>query len=203
MPDQPKPLKFVRPGSRPAPDMVFSRVAVVGLGATGLSLGLAVRRTWPSALVIGVDSRERLERAIRLHAIDVGASDMGILAGAELVVLACRPGERLGWLERLPAHLEGEAVVTDVAGAKSQLLAPARALKRVAFVGGHLSLQPAGVTGAFDAVRLEAARWTLAPDPDDPKPEAVERLRRFAGALGAATRTMSPQDFDRLLDGTA
>lgn len=198
MPDQPKPLKFVRQGHPAAPEMVFSRVAVIGLGETGLSLGLAVRGTWPSALVIGVDSRERLERAVRLHAIDVGASDIGIVAGADVVVLACRPCDRLEWLKRLPAHLDDEAVVTDVAGAKSELLAPARALKKVAFVGGGLSLRPASVGGAFDAARLEAARWTLTPDPESPKPEAVDRLLRFAAALGAATETMSPDEFDRI-----
>ncbi len=46
------------------------------------------RELWPSALVIGVDNKDVLETAMRLHAIDVAADDLIVLAEADIVILA-------------------------------------------------------------------------------------------------------------------
>jgi len=58
-----------RPGGGDPP--IFQRVGIVGLGLIGGSIALAARQIWPAALVIGVDRKDVLERAMVLHAIDV------------------------------------------------------------------------------------------------------------------------------------
>jgi len=46
-------------------------VCVLPVGRIDNAIALAARQIWPSALVIGVDDKDVLETAMRLHAIDV------------------------------------------------------------------------------------------------------------------------------------
>src|SRR5260370_34162055 len=84
-------LPVIQPG-RPLPASgtppVFDKIGIVGLGLIGGSIALAARQLWPKALVIGVDNKDVLETAMRLHAIDIAADDLIVLAEADLVILA-------------------------------------------------------------------------------------------------------------------
>ena len=123
----------------------FERIAIVGLGAIGGSIALASRAAWPTALVIGVDANEALEQAVLRHAVDVGSSDLSILSGAHLVVLAGAADENARMVEQLPEHLQQAAVVTHVGPASVVLSEAAGALpSHLAFVGGHLMVEVAG-----------------------------------------------------------
>ena len=51
------------------------------------------RQLWPKSLVIGVDNKDVLETAMRLHAIDVAADDLIVLAEADVVLLAMKDAE--------------------------------------------------------------------------------------------------------------
>ncbi len=72
-----KQLPMLRPEKNPGQPPIFQRVGIVGLGLIGGSIALAAREIWPGALVIGVDRKDVLERAMVLHAIDVAADDAG------------------------------------------------------------------------------------------------------------------------------
>jgi len=84
-------LPVIQPG-RPLPASgappIFEKIGIVGLGLIGGSIALAARQLWPKALVIGVDNKDVLETAMRLHAIDVAADDLIVLAEADIVILA-------------------------------------------------------------------------------------------------------------------
>src|SRR5437879_6582256 len=67
---------------------IFAKIGIIGLGLIGGSIALKARELWPSSLVIAVDQKDVLEVAMRLHAIDVAADDLVVLAEADLVVLA-------------------------------------------------------------------------------------------------------------------
>src|SRR5881227_1190383 len=67
---------------------VFDKIGIIGLGLIGGSIALASRQLWPKALVIGVDNKDVLETAMRLHAIDVAADDLIVLAEADVVILS-------------------------------------------------------------------------------------------------------------------
>ena len=79
---------MLQPGEVPGSPPVFEKIAIVGLGLIGGSMALAARKTWPRCLVIGVDDKDVLERAMVRHAIDVAASDLTVIGEADLVVLA-------------------------------------------------------------------------------------------------------------------
>ena len=82
-------LPVIQPGRRrEGQPPVFAKIGIVGLGLIGGSIALAAREIWPSSLVIGVDCKDVLETAMRLHAIDVAADDLMVLAEADVVILA-------------------------------------------------------------------------------------------------------------------
>ena len=104
----------------------------------GGSIALAARQIWPASLVIAVDNKDVLETAMRLHAIDVAADDLVVLAEADLIVLAAPALQNLALLEELDANVRQPALVTDTSSTKRAIVDAARALPpRLTFVGGH------------------------------------------------------------------
>lgn len=200
MTDTPRRLPVIQPGSAPAAPPVFEKVAIVGLGLIGGSLALAVRETWPAGLVIGVDDKAVLERAMLRHAIDVAADDPVVMADADLVVLAAPVRANLALLADLEEHVRGAAVVTDVGSTKRDVAAAARALPaRLTFVGGHpLGGAPRGGIAHARPDLFRGRPWLFTPS-DDRRGDALERLRRFVTGFGAVPHVLSPEAHDRLL----
>jgi prephenate dehydrogenase len=194
-----KTLPVVR-ASSPGHAPVFDKIGIVGLGLMGGSLALAAREVWPSALVIGVDEKDVLERAMVQHAIDVAADDLVVIAEADVIVLAAPVEENVSLLARLDELVPGPAIVTDLGSTKRAIVTAARKLPpRFTFVGGH-PLAGAARAG-IDHARADLFKgrpWILTPDRDDAG-QTIDRLFAFVTALGAVPRLMSPDAHDRLL----
>src|SRR6266581_2894257 len=162
-------LPVIQPGrAAEAQAPIFARIGIVGLGLIGGSIALAARQIWPSSLVIGVDRKDVLELAMRLHAIDVAADDMVVLAEVDLVVLAAPLRQNIALLEQLDEHVRQPAVVTDTSSTKRAIVDAARALPpRFMFVGGH----PLGgaAKGGLEHARPDlftGRPWLLTPTSD-------------------------------------
>src|SRR5918996_143737 len=115
------------------------RIAVLGVGLIGGSIGLAARRRL-GADVVGFDpERANLERALELGALSSAAGSAAeAAAGAELVFCAA-PVRALP--EVVGAALDStrdDTVVTDVGSTKRELVASVADRAAAArFVGGH------------------------------------------------------------------
>lgn len=190
-----KELPVIQPGGRGAqgPPPVFEKIGIVGLGLVGGSIALASRQLWPAALVIAVDDKDVLETAMRLHAIDVAADDLVVLAEADLVVLAAPVKENIAILEELDEHVRTAAVVTDVGSTKRRIVETARSLPpRFTFVGGHPLAGAA--RGGLENARpdlFQGRPWLMT--------SANDRLTAFVRALGAVPRAIEPAAHDRLV----
>jgi len=191
-----EPLPVVRRGQGSSTP-VFNRVGIVGLGLIGGSLALAIKRQWPASLVIGVDRKAVIERAIAAHAIDVGAEDLGMVSDAELVVLAAPVDENVRILGELAGRVPGEAVITDVGSTKRAITEAARSLPaRLRFVGGHPMAGAA--VGGFEHARpdlFDRRPWILSPAPNADE----SRLIQFLTSLGATCTLMAAEDHDHLV----
>src|SRR5438552_4566568 len=200
-------LPVIQPG-RPAEGQrpVFDKIGIVGLGLVGGSIALAARVVWPASLVIGVDNKDVLETAMRLHAIDVAADDLIVLAEADLVVLAAPVKQNIALLAELDGHVRQPAVVTDTGSTKRDIVSAAASLPpRFTFIGGHPLAGAAH--GGLDHARpdLFAGRpWLLTPETplaDGARAfqasDAVERLSAFIRALEAEPRILSAAAHDR------
>ena len=195
-----KQLPMLRPEKNPGQPPVFQRVGIVGLGLIGGSIALAARDTWPAALVIGVDRKDVLERAMLRHAIDVAADDAVVLAEADLVILAAPIQQNLEILRDLPDNITGSAVVTDTGSTKRAIVDAAMALPdRFTFIGGH----PLGgaARGGIEHARpdmFSGRPWLFTPAHSN-DPHALDKLKAFVSGLGAIPRILSPSEHDHLL----
>ena len=192
-------LPVIQPGQRPATRTpIFEKIGIVGLGLIGGSIALKARELWPTSLVIAVDNKDVLETAMRLHAIDVAADDLIVLAEADIVILAAPVKQNIALLADLDEHVRQPAVITDTGSTKREIVAAAADLPpRFTFVGGHPLAGAAH--GGLDHARpdLFAGRpWLLTPTP------AVSdgaRLTAFIRALGGEPRIVAPDAHDRML----
>jgi prephenate dehydrogenase len=192
----------------PQPAPIFERIGIVGLGLIGGSIALKARELWPTSLVIAVDHKDVLETAMRLHAIDVAADDLIVLAEADIVILAAPVRQNVSLLAELDQHVRQPAVVTDTGSTKREIVAAAAGLPpRFTFVGGH---PLAGAAyGGLDHARTDlfvGRPWLLtpAPAPSDSAraaqaSDALDKLSAFIRALGAEPRVVSPEVHDRML----
>jgi len=215
-----KELPVIQPGQRPTGQTpIFEKIGIVGLGLIGGSVALRARELWPSSLVIAVDQKDVLEIAMRMHAIDVAADDLVVLAEADLVVLAAPVRQNIELLQELDENIRQPAIITDTGSTKREIVSGARALPpRLTFIGGHPLAGAA--QGGLEHARpdLFAGRpWLLTPafarmDPTRASAwqagvesagyeagEALEKLTQFVQALGAEPRVMAADAHDRLL----
>ena len=166
------------------------RLAILGVGLIGGSVGLAARRAgWH---VVGYDPSSG-PAAVECGAIDEAAPTAAAAAAdADLVVLAVPVGcavELLGSIGRRP-------VVTDVGSTKRSVV-DAAAAAALRFVGSHPMAggERGGVANAR-AELLDGALCLVTPT-DDTDPAALETVEAFWRSLGMRTRRMSPSEHDR------
>jgi prephenate dehydrogenase len=174
------------------------RIAVLGVGLIGGSIGLAAREHVEDAEVVGFGrDRGRLGRARELGAIDRAADSVpAALDGADLC-FACAPVGALPDLVRAALAAAGpDCVVTDVGSTKQGLLA---AIDDERFVGGHpvAGAETAGVEHAR-ADLFQSAVWYLTPLPHSGG-LLYERLHRFLVDIGARPVAVDPATHDRLV----
>jgi prephenate dehydrogenase len=160
---------------------MFQKIAIVGVGLLGGSIGLAARERKLAKEVVGVETNPhtRAEATTR-RAVEKCTDMLGIgIAGADLIVLACPVNAILTELARLAPSLSEKAVVTDVGSVKGAITTAGRVLNG-AFVPGHP--MAGGERGGMEFARadlFEGASWALTPDAST-RPEAVERVKKLA-----------------------
>ena len=188
----------------------FQRVAIVGVGLIGGSIGLATRRLLPGTRVVGIDRDPVLRRARARGALHEGTTRLSEgLRGADLVVLALPVDGIVAILPRVARHLPPGAVLTDVGSTKREIDRAARTLALGGrFVGGHpmAGSERPGIDHA-DGRLFSRAAWVLCPTPRSAGPGArrppagtpLRRLSRFVRRLGARPVLLRPAAHDRVV----
>jgi prephenate dehydrogenase len=174
------------------------RIAVLGVGLIGGSIGLAARRRL-EAEVAGFDpDGQLLARAAELEAIDRAAQSVAsAVEGAELVFCAA-PVTALPGLAAEALDAAGDdCAVTDVGSVKREVIAALGSESR--FVGGHplAGAETAGVENAR-ADLFEGARWYLTPTPNTGG-LLYDRVQRVISVLGARPQAIKADTHDRLM----
>jgi prephenate dehydrogenase len=173
------------------------RLAIVGTGLIGASVGLAAKRAGVER-VFGYDAdQEALGVAAERGAVDEAAgSVVSAVEDSELAIVAT-PVARLG--EDVEAALSaGEgATVTDVGSTKGRLCAAVG--DRTRYIGGHpVCGSEARGPGHASAELFEGATWFLTPVTET-EPERYRLLHGFVSSLGAVPVAIDPEAHDRLL----
>ncbi|HEV7615648.1 MAG TPA: prephenate dehydrogenase/arogenate dehydrogenase family protein [Solirubrobacterales bacterium] len=178
--------------SDPAP-----KVAVLGVGLIGGSIGLAARRL--GSEVTGFSRRpETAARAVEIGAIDRGAGSIAeACEGAEVVFCAGPVAVLESQAQEALGASGADTVVTDVGSTKGELVDALGGDER--FIGGHplAGAETAGVDNAR-ADLFEGARWYLTPT-ERSSGLLYDRLQRTVAALGARPLAIAPGAHDRLM----
>jgi prephenate dehydrogenase len=178
--------------------MEVRRLAVIGTGLIGGSVGLAAKRAGRTE-VVGYDPEpDALAAALARGAVDTRAASLEeAVAEAELAVVAAPVAQLASQVRSaLEASPEG-CTVTDVGSTKVGVCSAALGSAR--FVGGHpvCGSEARGAEHATPEL-FEGATWFLTPLAAT-DPARYRLVHGFVSSLGATPVAVDPQAHDRLV----
>ncbi len=186
-----------------ASDILFERIALIGIGLIGSSLARVVRRDGLAGHIAACARRaETLEAAVRLGIADSVTDDPAeAAAGADLVII-CTPIGSYGAIARAIApSLAPGAILSDVGSVKRAVLASVmpHLPAGVHFVPGHpiAGTEDSGPEAGFDT--LFEGRWFLITPPLGTDEGAVERVAELWRRAGSMIATMDAEHHDYVL----
>jgi prephenate dehydrogenase len=187
---------------------LFEKVALLGIGLMGGSLGLALRASGLAAEVVGTARRpETRETALRLGLItEAKETPEEAVRDADLTVLAAPLRSYESLLRSALPALKPGSVVTDLGSVKTE---PTRICERllkdsgVSFVGGHpMTGSEASGPEAARADLYEGAVWCLTPT-DATDSVALAKIQLLAESVGSRVIALSPEEHDRAVAATS
>ncbi len=179
------------------------RVAIVGTGLIGTSLGLALQDVHEVDDVVGYDrDTDRLTAAMQRGGISAAAlSAEQAVVDADVVVLAV-PASAVGAVAReIVGSLRAGTIVTDVASVKTAVVSTLQQVlpDDVWLVGGH-PMAGSHETGPehASAELFVGATYLLTPTTHT-DPQAYRTLHRLVAGVGARPMAVDPVHHDRLV----
>lgn len=175
--------------------MSQTRVALLGVGLIGGSIGMAARSRLGAHVVGWNRSPAALDVALKCGAIDEAVASLDEIQTADVAIAAVSvdalPRAVADLCDRLPG-----AVVSDVGSTKQALV---EAVDHEHFVGGHplAGAESIGVAHAREDL-FDGATWYLTPRERTPG-VLYERLARFVAGLGAVPTAIGAAEHDRLM----
>jgi len=179
----------------------LDRLAIVGTGLLGASVGLAVKAAGFAGEVVGVGRRRAtVEKARALGAVDTVADDLaGAARGSGLMVVAVPLGAFDRTLAELSPHIHEQMPVTDVGSTKGSVLAAAhRWLPRPGrFVGSHPMAGSERQGPESADAGLFAGKPCIVTPEDDTDDDALALVESLWQQLGMTLLRMSAEAHDR------
>jgi prephenate dehydrogenase len=190
--------------------MKAQTISIIGLGRTGVAVGLAVKAKLPMT-VIGYDPNPELARAAQEKMKAVDATEMSLYkaaAKADILVVMLPVAELEEAFQAIGGDLQPHTLVLDFSGLKGPGLKWARKhLQQGHYVGATPILAAqwladgrTDITAATPDL-FQNSLFCLMPSPDA-DPQAVETAVNFGLVLGARPYFIDPMEYDALVQGT-
>lgn len=178
---------------------LFKKVAIVGVGLIGGSIGLAIKKKKLASEVVGVSRHKgTLQKALKSGAIDRGSLNLSIIRGADLVILCAPVGIIIKQAREVAAQAKEEAIITDVGSTKEEIVVK---LGKVfpGFIGAHplAGSQKRGISNASSKL-FKGSICVLTPTPVTKK-ISLRKVKSFWESLGAKVVFLSPSRHDKIL----
>ena len=182
---------------------MIERVAIIGTGLIGASIGLALKAV--NVPVVGWDSNPaELAMALEIGAIDEAlAKDQALDPDiADVFVLATPVLPILDWMQVLAAGLHEGQLVTDVGSTKRDIASMAVKLfnqpGRARFLPGHpMAGKESGGAALADAALFNGATWLFTPV-DGVQTGLEAEWRGLVAGFGAQVRDLEPARHDEV-----
>lgn len=182
---------------------MIERVAIIGTGLIGASVGLALKAA--GVAVVGWDQNPvELATALEIGAIGQALSKNDVYDPdiADVFLLATPVLPILDWMQPLVAGLHKSQLVTDVGSTKREIsLMAARLFNRpdtARFLPGHpMAGKESGGAALADAALFNGATWLFTPV-DDVQTEIEGDWRALVAGFGAVVRDLDPSAHDEV-----
>lgn len=186
---------------------MFKKVAIVGVGLIGGSIGLEIKRMRLAKRVVGFGrSKVNLRVALRRGIIDGASTHLPqAVDGADFVVLSSPVKAIEKHLEVLARTVPAGTIVMDVGSTKQAILKKASAVlsQHQYFVGAHpMAGTERGGAGAALNGLFRNRICLLTPRPGTPR-RVVSRVREFWKKMGARVHRCAADRHDTLLAYTS
>lgn len=183
----------------------MARIAIIGLGYIGGSIGMGLRAAkLRNTEIVGYDDwRAARNAANKADAVDeLASSPRHAAEGAGLVILATPPAATQELLEDIAPALGRGAAVTDTAASKVQIgeWANQHLPNGVSFIGGHPMAGDASAFGieAASAGLFQGKRWFLSPAASASE-GAVKSVMGMIRELGARPHFLDASEHDYVM----
>lgn len=186
--------------------MTIRRVAIIGLGLLGGSIGLAIKARELDIATTGFDCDPgvRAKAATRGLVGQVFDTAADAVANADLVILCVPVGAMGAAASDLAAGLAPHAIISDVGSSKEAVAeALAAALPGACIIPAHpvAGTEQSGPEAGF--ATLFANRWCIITPPEGADPAAVAALSDFWTQLGSKVELMDAAHHDLVLAVTS
>lgn len=186
--------------------MSIKRVAIIGLGLLGGSIGLAAKTRAPQVTTIGFDqSHEVRDKARTLGLTTIVAETIQeAVTGADCVILCVPMGAMESAALAMADAVPPDAIISDVGSSKTGLadkLAAALPGRRIIPAHPVAGTEQSGPEAGFPS--LFTNRWCILTPPQNADSAAVEALSAFWTDLGARIEIMDAQHHDLVLAVTS
>lgn len=177
------------------------RIAILGLGLIGGSLGLALKKKGPEDLhITGFDVNESAcQEALRLGAIDDWCQSYEFLSECEIIFLCAPVLQIRNIASEIRPFVKAGTIVTDVGSTKHYLQGELEQLfdKGVQFIGGHpmAGREMSGMLAAQPD--LFQNKWYILIRSDHQSEEGLQKLASLIDCTGAHITYMNAVDHDR------
>ncbi|UWZ86053.1 prephenate dehydrogenase [Occallatibacter riparius] len=189
---------------------MIQRIAILGTGLLGTSVGLALRASGFSGSISGWNrSKAGAEQALAMRAIDSIALDaIEAARQADITLLAVPIYATLDLMEQLSTILTPSQLLTDVGSTKGQITAAAARLynkpDRAAFLPGHpMAGKERGGAELGDANLFRNAVWLFTDDPSAQRSATgaalVQAWRELIVQMGSRTIDIDPARHDEMV----
>lgn len=185
----------------------FEKIAIIGVGLIGGSIGLAVKKKKLADKVLGVGRRKSsLEKALKKGAVDEITLDKSKLRDCGLVILATPVGSIIPLVKEILPYLNKGVIVTDVGSTKREIMKEVERIlpSSIHFIGAHplAGREKSGVEFA-DADLFEDSICFLISGEESKINESLEKLKDFWIVLGASPIIISSGEHDFLMAGVS
>jgi prephenate dehydrogenase len=189
---------------------MIERIAILGTGLLGTSVGLALRSAGYGGSIAGWNrSHSGAEAALSMGAINsIAPEALHIARQSQVVLLAVPIYASLDFMEQLAGVLGPEQLVTDVGSTKAQISEAAGRLfntpERAGFLPGHpMAGKERGGAALADANLFRGAVWLFTDNPDWKRSshadELVQEWRMWVAAMGSRPIDLDPERHDELV----
>jgi len=189
---------------------MIERIAILGTGLLGTSVGLALKAAGFKGSIIGWNrSADGAQKALEMGAVDRLATDPILAAReAQVTVIALPIYATIDFMEKLSGVLGPEHLITDVGSTKRMIVDVAQRLynrpETAAFLPGHpMAGKERGGADLGDAELFRGAVWLFSDDRDARRTEGgkalVKAWREWVAAMGSRVIDIEPARHDEMV----